>query len=270
MHSRRMLRRVWWRLVCALALSHTLIGCSFDRSGTADDLALGDSSPIDSVSFPDTFEGVDTFIQDTSVDTILPGSDATDAVIDSAPEVPITGSLSVTGTPMPTFPIDLTAEGTVAWAHWGLLDADSFTRKSGSGAIVNAITPSPGRYDAFPTGFTWSDGDPSPVVSNTKSGVYRTSGEPLDFSVAATRPLRELHVYLSTDFATATATFELSDGSATPAAVLLPVAGTSPGAGQRPQLLTVKFNAASDSARLRVRLVKTSGTSTALFAVTLL
>ncbi|MBK9171798.1 MAG: hypothetical protein IPM28_02180 [Chloracidobacterium sp.] len=56
---------------------------------------------------------------------------ATDEVTVTVNAAGGSGSLSVTSAVTPTGAVDLSAEGTADWAHWGLTSAGSFNRKSG-------------------------------------------------------------------------------------------------------------------------------------------
>lgn len=266
--SQRMLHRVRLRFVCAVAASLAVAGCSFDRAGTADEFSLADSAAADAPVVDSS-----VVVDSPGIDTIMPevGVDSSDVAVDVDAEVPVTGSLSVTAAPFTAFPVDLTSEGTISWAHWGLLTGETFTRKNGSGAIANAITPVPLRWDKYPAGFTWSDGDPNGVATATATGVYRFGPEALEFSTAAGTDSRVLRVYLATDSSAASATFTLSDGSAPAVVVTLPATGTMPGTGHRPQVVSATYRSSSPTARLSVRLVKTSsaGNAVSLFAATL-
>ena len=69
---------------------------------------------------------------------------------------------------------DLTATGTLDWAHWGLTAAGDFDhRANGSGLATFApIGASAMQFTTFSTTFTWSDGTPHASTMDTHTGVY--------------------------------------------------------------------------------------------------
>jgi hypothetical protein len=75
--------------------------------------------------------------------------------------------------------VDLTAEGTADWVHWGLLTNTSINRKSGVvPQIPNFISLGTNpmvRYGDNATAFSWIDGMPTLATTNpTSTGVYVT------------------------------------------------------------------------------------------------
>ena len=75
----------------------------------------------------------------------------------------------------PTNTVDLTADGTRDWAHWGLTNADSFDHKAGVAQAISNFTivgagPTVQFADNF-NGYSWSDGTPTPAITNTTTGV---------------------------------------------------------------------------------------------------
>jgi hypothetical protein len=104
--------------------------------------------------------------------------------------------------------VNLTTEGEIDWVHWGLYTETSLDRKAGVVPQISDYTlvDSPAGF-AFAywfgdhaSGYTWTDGSPTPGVTNTTTGVW-AYGTPLigsGFQVSApadtnTRTLR-LHV----------------------------------------------------------------------------
>lgn len=96
---------------------------------------------------------------------------------------------------------DLTTEGTADWAHWGLLDTDSFNYKSHVARQIHNFTrlgTNPvERFTDNYTSFTWSDGTPTPTTTGTTTGVFvggRTNG--FQLTMPADTVPRTLRVYV--------------------------------------------------------------------------
>ena len=97
--------------------------------------------------------------------------------------------------------IDLTAEGATDWAHWGLDATNFFDHKISATQQISDFTllgvNPPEQETASLIGYTWTDGTPTPGVTNTTTSVSVTglmSG--FSISVPADTFLRELKVYL--------------------------------------------------------------------------
>jgi hypothetical protein len=128
------------------------------------------------------------------------------------------GSLGGSGVAGGTTAIDLTAEGTDDWAHWGY-SGTSIDHKSVSGSAVNHITESNTgsltRYTDNANGFTWSDGTPTANVVASTTGIYVSgAGNGFTFTVPADTTSRTLRVYVGGYTSSGTLTAHLSDGSA--------------------------------------------------------
>lgn len=88
------------------------------------------------------------------------------------PDPPTTALLTLTKTEGSS-PVDLTAEGTVDWAHWGLHRPGSVNRKSNGPQAINDLGNN-GPRERVDTGtqrFSWRNGAPDPAVANTPAGV---------------------------------------------------------------------------------------------------
>lgn len=85
------------------------------------------------------------------------------------------GSLAGVAAPPPSS-VDLTAEGTRDWSHWGLLDTGSFNHKAGVAAVIGNFTllgtGSVHRLTDSATQWSWSDGTPTERTNNTTTGIY--------------------------------------------------------------------------------------------------
>jgi len=104
--------------------------------------------------------------------------------------------------------VDLEAEGTLAWQHWGKGDENSRNEKStAKGAIPTWTVSNTGdvrTFDDFLTTFRWTNGSPNATESGTQRGVYaKFDGPPsskpkltLAFKVGVER--RRLVIYAGT------------------------------------------------------------------------
>jgi hypothetical protein len=139
----------------------------------------------------------------------------------------VTSSLAITVTTLGSTDLDVTAEGTIDWAHWGYLTATGFDRKAGGHAISN-VTPSPSlNFTLAPFTATWSDGAaPHNNVSMTSSGVGIHEGSTLTFTVAADTTVRTLRLYVGAQTATGRLDVAL-DGSPTQTKMLTDATGTT-------------------------------------------
>ena len=85
------------------------------------------------------------------------------------------GTLSGTVT-LPATSVELTAEGSSDWAHWGLASPASFNHKAGVPQQISNFTKigtndTQQLQDNF-TVFSWSDGTPTAGTNGTKTGVF--------------------------------------------------------------------------------------------------
>ena len=136
---------------------------------------------------------------------------------------PDPGSVKVTRSGVP-FLVDLSAEGSRDWVHWGEQSTFSLERKKeGNFAILEGSPTAPRfRHGFSPQRFSWRDGSPVDHSDGTPTGI-RTCGKGNGFTISApagtsTRTLRlyvgalagrgKLTAKLSTGGASATATFE--------------------------------------------------------------
>jgi hypothetical protein len=116
--------------------------------------------------------------------------------------------------------VNLTAEGTQDWAHWGLSTATDFDQKSGVANQISNFTQISGsdtvaRFDNALAAFSWTDGTPTASATGTTTGVY-TGGldDGFEFTVAADTTTKFLKVYAGCWNAQARFEATLSDGSA--------------------------------------------------------
>ena len=128
------------------------------------------------------------------------------------------GSLMGAATLPPTG-VDLTAEGNLDWAHWGLTSAVSFDHKAGVPQQISNFTEigtnGVQQYSDNFTAYNWSDGTPTASTNGTKTGVFihgLTNGFLL--SVPADSQARTLKVYVGLYAAQGVFQAYLSDFSA--------------------------------------------------------
>ncbi len=85
------------------------------------------------------------------------------------------GSLSVSSASPPTN-VDLSAEGTADWAHWGLTSASSFNHKNGTTQQISNYTQigdgTIQRYTNNPNLYNWSGGTPTASAANIDAGLW--------------------------------------------------------------------------------------------------
>ncbi|HMU32784.1 MAG TPA: peptidoglycan DD-metalloendopeptidase family protein [Pyrinomonadaceae bacterium] len=166
------------------------------------------------------------------------------------------GSLSASSAVSPAN-VNLSAEGTADWAHWGISNASSFNHKNGVTQQISNFTRIGGgatqRYSNNPTFFSWTGGTPTASAANTSTGVYATGqNNGFQMTVPADTTARTLKLYVGLWAAGGRLEASLSDGSA-PTYVDTSISnsgGTSNGvytlnyqAGSAGQTLTVKWTA---------------------------
>jgi len=167
------------------------------------------------------------------------------------------GTLSVSADTAPSN-VDLTTEGTVDWAHWGLSSPASFNHKSGVAQLIpnvsllNATNTSFTNYYDNLTACSWSDGTPTAATNDSTAFIclYTTNTPTAGFqlTVPATNLLRRLKVYLGLYAARGRLDARLSDFS------VLPYVDTSVAAayGSAYAVYTFAFASANPGANLVV------------------
>lgn len=115
--------------------------------------------------------------------------------------------------------VDLTNEGSIAWAQYGLNDTKSYDRKAGSTQIgpLSAVGNSSDSVRLLLSDSqirtSWSDGTPTPNADNVAKAVFTVgNGNGSQFSVHIDRPCR-LKVYTTTWAGTGKFEVVSSDGS---------------------------------------------------------
>ena len=162
-------------------------------------------------------------------------------VLVSGPGGMLSGNLA-----FPPASVDLTAEGTSDWVHWGLVSPASVDHKAVGAQQISDFTligsASAQRLGDSSTGYTWSDGSPTALTNDTHTGVF-VHGSTNGFWITApadTTP-RTLKVYVGLYGARAEFRAHLSDFSAPAYAD----ASMSSVFGNYPAVYTLQYAAAS-------------------------
>ncbi|MDB4965837.1 MAG: hypothetical protein JWN44_1526 [Myxococcales bacterium] len=118
----------------------------------------------------------------------------------------------------PPVTADLTAVGTIDWAHWGLTIAADFDHRSGGGQIPDFSkigNGTPSQFGMFMWGFSWTNGTPHASATNTMSGVYLSgAGSGFTLDLPADNAIRVLKLFVADYNCTSRLTAHLSDSSA--------------------------------------------------------
>jgi hypothetical protein len=187
--------------------------------------------------------------------------------------LPITGALNGTTATAPAT-ANLTAEGTLDWAHWGLNVATDFDDKEGGGNQISNITligPSqngPFQYGNALVAYSWSDGTPDTTAAGTTTGVYFNDFDNgYQITVPADTTKRILRVYAGGWNTTVHFGASLSDESAPPYIDESLVTGPN---DQAVDVYTIDYAAASAGQTLTVTVYNlTYGGNCTLMAATL-
>ncbi len=181
------------------------------------------------------------------------------SAIFSLTNTPPTLSGSLSGTVSTSAPaVNLTAEGTVDWIHWG---DSAVNRKAGVPPQLTSYTVvgwAPAlQYCCDPRSVSWTDGTSTGSVTNNRNGIFVYSiGDGLSLTAPADTTTRKLILHVGGWNSGATLTAHLSDGSA------LDYTNTIAGStGQYDGNYTLTYSAASAGQSLTVTWTMTSGTS---------
>lgn len=116
--------------------------------------------------------------------------------------------------------VDLTAEGTEDWVHWGLNDKTTVNRKATGGGKIGALEKIGTGYLDATSGFglsaRWSDGAPTPGIADTHASLWLNNvGTGYQVTAPADASKRVLKVYVGgIEGAGGKLTAHLSDNSA--------------------------------------------------------
>jgi hypothetical protein len=173
------------------------------------------------------------------------------------------GSLSGTVSPI-TSPVNLTAEGTADWAHWGLNAPTDFNHKATGGSQISNVTlvgtgTTKARFNDSASVYSWSGGTPTASANLSPTGIYINNftgpGRGFQFTVPADATQRTLEVFLGEFNASGTLEATLSDGSAATYTNTL-VGNASQTAVQG--MYTLNYSANSPSQTLTVKWTETA------------
>jgi len=186
----------------------------------------------------------------TASDSVLTGTDDVIVTVNTGGG----GGLLSASLATPGASVDLTAEGAVDWAHWGLVSSTSFNHRAavaqqisnytqiGSGAVQ--------RQKASPTSYSWSNGTPTASVTGTPSGVFTIgTGAGFRVTVPADTTTRVLNLYVGLWAAQGKLEVTLSDGSAASFVDTSLINQTATSNG----LYTLSYRAASSGQTLTIR-----------------
>jgi hypothetical protein len=176
----------------------------------------------------------------------------TEATSTTVPPDP--GAIALSGG-TPGTVVDLSAEGTRDWVHWGLQSTFSLERdKQGGFAILEGPPTAPRfRDDDAPQRFTWTGGDPVGTSGGTTTGIH-TCGEDNGFSLTAPAgtATRTLRLYVGAISGRGRLEAALSTGKATGS-----IGFEQRGGSLRSTVLTVRYRAPKDG-RLTLRWTTTT------------
>ncbi len=174
-----------------------LPACAFHVEGAAEE-----QPAVDLAAAPADLSG-------RSFDLATPVPDLADA-----PDLtPIAGLLSAVKDDTPATN-DLTGEGSLDWAHFGLSVPTDVNRKLGANLILEAVTGAQMQYSFVPS-FGWSDGAPTQAVPATRNGVYvKAVGTAYQITFPVGTTQRVAKIYVESYYTTGSLVAHLSDGSA--------------------------------------------------------
>ena len=164
-------------------------------------------------------------------------------------KAPDQGSISIARGGIPAN-VNLSAEGSRDWVHWGEQGTFSLERdKNGGFAILEGAPTAPRfRHALSPQLFSWSGGDPVDHSDGTPTGI-RTCGKGNAFTISAPagNATRTLRLYIGVISARGQLDASLSTGSATGSISIEQQAGTISTA-----VLTLRYRAPKDG-RINLR-----------------
>jgi hypothetical protein len=154
--------------------------------------------------------------------------------------------------------VDLTAEGTLDWAHWGYDGWDGFDHKDGVVSripnieLLNTTYLDLWNYGDNLGAFSWQDGTPTAAVVDTTTGVFLSSSNfptaGFQLTVPATNRLHCLRIYVGVFGAAARLSAWMTDWSAPPWFDT----SVSDGYGRTIAVYTLRFASPNPSASLRI------------------
>ena len=160
----------------------------------------------------------------------------------------VLGSLTVTSMTLGNMDRDLSAEGSIDWAHWGHVAINDFDHRANGGTAISDLAATPAvMFSGAPFTASWSGGTPHMNVAMTSTGVGVHAGSAMTFTVAAATTPRVLRLYVGAQAATARLDVSLSDASAPPQSETLASAASTTNV-----CYTITFNAATAGKTLNI------------------
>jgi len=133
---------------------------------------------------------------------------------------PLGGGLMIGSIAPPPTAVNLTNEGDLDWAQWGLNTLTSFNRKASTPqqisdcSLIGSVSPL--RYSDNAVSFSWSDGTPTTAGSGSTGLFVSEFGNGFGLTVPADTNEKVLRLYVSAWRTTGRLEATLSDGSASP------------------------------------------------------
>jgi lysophospholipase L1-like esterase len=158
--------------------------------------------------------------------------------------------------------VNLSAEGSADWVHWGRSTASSIDRKASGGSQISNITvigsQPKRRFSGARVSYSWNDGTPASSIGATATGLYfRGVGNGYQFTVPADTTARTLRIYVNVWRARGRIEASLSDSSApTYVAFIENLSDITT------RLITLDYSAATSGQTLTFRFVAESVAST--------
>jgi hypothetical protein len=178
--------------------------------------------------------------------------------------VPVGAQLAISSTTLGSGDVDLTAEGTVDWIHWGQNGGSSVDRKASGSGLGGLASPPQLPAKSVPFTASWSDGTPDVMVSMTATGVGDIGSDlMMQLSASADTTFHTLRVYGFVESAQLTLTASLSDDSAMAA----PIVVTADPGRSIVGKLTILYRAAGSGQTVTVTLQSSKPDATAAIGV---
>src|SRR6266566_5707582 len=152
----------------------TLVADAADMDGTITRVEFFQGSTTLGESTDDSHSLTWTNVSAGKYSLTAKATDDSGATVTSAPvEIFVNGAGgSLSGaTALPPGSVDLTAEGTSDWAHWGLISPASFDHKAAVPQQISNFTEIGTNYTDNYTAYSWNNGTPTASAIGTRTGV---------------------------------------------------------------------------------------------------
>ncbi|WP_213462605.1 GDSL-type esterase/lipase family protein [Thiocapsa sp.] len=204
--------------------------------------------------------------------TASDGAGATDSETVAVTVLPASGGTGQLQTTLSATasPVNLTAEGTLDWVHWGRSTPTDVNRKADAAAQIGTLTSIDGTgFGRFSNGgrpaYTWSDGTPTASATTNAGVALAGAGRGYALTVPADTEARTLVVYVGGWNSNSRLDVSLSDGSAAPYSVALSPSDGNPLRDDYDVRLAITYQAASAGQTLNLRYEQTSAGGTVNF-----